>query len=102
MSKRKRAGGAGRRPGASSTTLSQLTIDAMADELNHRRRRPRLAQPSTGVGGTFLRGAGRYGLTQLANLAQLPPTGAVDVVAPLKLVWGTGSPARVLALVPRG
>jgi hypothetical protein len=39
MSKRKRAGDAGRRPGASSTTLSQLTIDAMADELNHRPRR---------------------------------------------------------------
>ncbi len=50
---------------------------------------------------TFLLGAGRYGLTQLANLAQLPPTGAVVVVAPLKLVGGTGSPARVLALVPR-
>jgi kynurenine formamidase len=49
----------------------------------------------------FLLGAGRYGLTQLANLAQLPPTGAVVVVAPLKLVWGTGSPARVLGLVPR-
>ena len=46
-------------------------------------------------------GAGKYGLTQLANLAQLPPTGAVVVVAPLKLVRGTGSPARVLALVPR-
>ena len=50
---------------------------------------------------SFLLGAGRYGLTQLANLAQLPPTGAVVVVAPLKLVGGTGSPARVLALVPR-
>ena len=47
----------------------------------------------------FLLGAGRYGLTQLANLAQLPPTGAVIVVAPLKLVRGTGSPTRVLALV---
>jgi kynurenine formamidase len=41
-------------------------------------------------------------LTQLANLAELPPTGAVLVVAPLKLVDGTGSPCRVLALVPRG
>jgi kynurenine formamidase len=51
---------------------------------------------------SFLLGAGRYGLTQLANLAQLPPTGAVVIVAPLKLVGGTGSPARVLALVPRG
>jgi kynurenine formamidase len=47
----------------------------------------------------FLLGAGKYGLTQLANLAQLPPTGAVIVVAPLKLVRGTGSPSRVFALV---
>jgi kynurenine formamidase len=51
---------------------------------------------------SFVLGAGKYGLTQLANLAQLPPTGAVVIVAPLKLVGGTGSPARVLALIPRG
>ena len=51
---------------------------------------------------SFVLGAGKYGITQLANLARLPPTGAVLVVAPLKLVGGTGSPARVLALVPRG
>jgi kynurenine formamidase len=50
----------------------------------------------------FLLGAGRYGLTQLANLAQLPPTGALIVVAPLKLVGGTGSPSRVFAFVARG
>jgi kynurenine formamidase len=49
----------------------------------------------------FFLGAGKYGLTQLANLARLPPTGALLVAAPLKLVDGTGSPARVLALVPR-
>jgi kynurenine formamidase len=49
----------------------------------------------------FMLGAGRYGITQLANLARLPATGALLVVAPLKLVGGTGSPARVLALVPR-
>ena len=48
----------------------------------------------------FVLGAGKYGITQLANLARLPPTGALLVVAPLKLVGGTGSPARVLALVP--
>jgi kynurenine formamidase len=48
---------------------------------------------------SFLLGAGKYGLTQLANLAQLPPTGAIVVVAPLKLVDGTGSPSRVFALV---
>src|SRR4051794_856180 len=45
-------------------------------------------------------GSGKYGLTQLANLAQLPAAGSLLVVAPLKLVEGTGSPARVLALVP--
>jgi kynurenine formamidase len=49
----------------------------------------------------FLLGAGRYGLTQLANLAALPVTGALIIVAPLRLVRGTGSPSRVLALVPR-
>jgi kynurenine formamidase len=48
---------------------------------------------------SFLLGAGKYGITQLANLAELPPTGAVIVVAPLKLVGGTGSPSRVLAFV---
>ncbi len=44
-------------------------------------------------------GAGKYGLTQLANRAQLPPTGAVLVVMPLKLVNGSGSPCRAVALV---
>ena len=47
----------------------------------------------------FLLGAGKYGVTQLANLAELPATGAVAIVAPLKLVDGTGSPSRVLALI---
>ena len=49
----------------------------------------------------FLLGAGKYGLTQLANLSRLPPTGAVLIAAPLPIVRGSGSPARVLALVPR-
>jgi kynurenine formamidase len=49
----------------------------------------------------FLLGAGRLGLTQLANLERLPITGALIVVSPLKLVGGTGSPSRVFAFVPR-
>jgi kynurenine formamidase len=49
----------------------------------------------------FMLGANKYGLTQLANLDQLPPAGAVLVVAPLKIVHGSGSPARALALVER-
>ena len=50
----------------------------------------------------MLLGAGRLGLTQLANLDKLPATGALLVVSPLKLVGGTGSPSRVFAFVPRG
>jgi kynurenine formamidase len=48
---------------------------------------------------TAMHGAGKYGLTQLQNLALLPPTGAVIVASPLKIVGGSGSPTRVLALV---
>ena len=50
---------------------------------------------------SFLMGSGKYGLTQLQNLASLPPTGAVLVVGPLPIVTGSGSPARALALVER-
>jgi len=48
-----------------------------------------------------LLGAGKYGLTQLQNLAALPPTGAVVIAGPLPIAGGSGSPARVLALVER-
>lgn len=51
---------------------------------------------------SFLLGAGKYGLAQLQNLDKLPPTGAVIFAAPLKIVTGSGSPVRVLALVERG
>ena len=46
-------------------------------------------------------GAGKYGLTQLRNLDRLPVTGAIVIAAPLPIVTGSGSPARVLALVAR-
>lgn len=48
-----------------------------------------------------LLGAGKYGLTQLQQMSQLPTTGAAVIVAPLPIVGGSGSPARVVALVPR-
>jgi kynurenine formamidase len=48
----------------------------------------------------FLLGAGRCGLAQLANLDRMPAIGALVIVAPLRLVGGTGSPCRVLALIP--
>jgi kynurenine formamidase len=49
---------------------------------------------------TLMHGAGRFGLASLRHLDQLPPTGAVLIAAPLKIVHGSGSPVRALALVP--
>jgi kynurenine formamidase len=50
---------------------------------------------------SFMLGAGKYGITQLANVGKLPVTGTVLIVAPLKIVRGSGSPCRVLALIRR-
>ncbi|MBU6497479.1 MAG: cyclase family protein [Rhodospirillales bacterium] len=47
----------------------------------------------------FMHGKGRFGLQCLANLDQLPPTGALIVSPPLKIKGGSGSPLRVLALI---
>ncbi len=49
-----------------------------------------------------LLGAGKYGLTQLQNLARLPVTGSVVIAGPLPITGGSGSPCRALALVERG
>ncbi len=49
---------------------------------------------------TLMHGAGRYGLQCLCNLDQLPPTGALVIAPPLKIQGGSGSPLRVLAMVP--
>ena len=48
----------------------------------------------------IMHGAGKLGLASLCNLDLLPPTGALLVAAPLKLVGGSGSPVRAIALVP--
>jgi isatin hydrolase len=47
----------------------------------------------------IMHGHGKFGLASLCNLDRLPPTGAVLIAAPLKLVNGSGSPVRALALV---
>ena len=49
---------------------------------------------------TIMHGAGKLGLASLCNLDQLPPTGALVIAAPLKIVDGSGSPLRVVALAP--
>jgi kynurenine formamidase len=47
---------------------------------------------------TLMHGAGKFGLASLCNLDRLPPTGAIVIAAPLKLVHGSGSPLRVIAI----
>jgi kynurenine formamidase len=48
---------------------------------------------------SIMHGAGKFGLASLRNLERLPPMGAVVIAAPLKIVDGSGSPVRVIALV---
>lgn len=47
-----------------------------------------------------MHGAGKFGITSLINLELLPPTGAIVIAAPLKIVNGSGSPVRVIAITP--
>ncbi len=48
----------------------------------------------------MMHGADKFGLASLTNLDQLPPVGAILITPPLKIERGSGSPLRVLALVP--
>lgn len=47
----------------------------------------------------LMHGANKYGLASLTNLDKLPPRGSIVVATPLKIEGGSGSPARVIALV---
>lgn len=49
---------------------------------------------------SMMHGNNKFGLASLVNLDQLPPKGAILITPPLKIVNGSGSPCRVLALVP--
>jgi kynurenine formamidase len=46
----------------------------------------------------IMHGSGRFGLAGLCNLDQLPPVGAIVIAAPLKIVRGSGSPVRAIAI----
>jgi len=49
---------------------------------------------------SILHGNGRFGLQCLTHLDRLPTFGAVVIATPLKIQNGSGSPLRVVALVP--
>jgi kynurenine formamidase len=48
---------------------------------------------------SIMHGSNKFGLASLMNLDKLPPTGAILITPPLKIVNGSGSPCRVLALI---
>lgn len=50
----------------------------------------------------FIHQANKYGLASLKNLDKLPPRGSIVIASPLRIEGGSGSPARVMALVENG
>jgi kynurenine formamidase len=48
---------------------------------------------------SIMHGSNKFGLASLTNLDKLPPTGTILITPPLKIVNGSGSPCRVLALI---
>jgi kynurenine formamidase len=48
----------------------------------------------------LMHGSGKFELASLCNLDLLPPTGAIVVAAPLKIIGGSGSTRRVFAITP--
>ncbi len=44
--------------------------------------------------------AGIYGVENVANLGQLPATGATVIALPMKIQGGSGAPTRIIALLP--
>jgi kynurenine formamidase len=44
--------------------------------------------------------AGIYGLENVANLDQLPATGATVIALPMKIKGGSGAPTRIIAFLP--
>lgn len=47
-----------------------------------------------------INGANLPGLENVANLDQLPPTGATLIALPMKIAKGSGAPARIIGLLP--
>ena len=84
------------RPGQSPLTRTFPTPDQIEEDLRRLKGKVQAVRTySTGENlETVPQRAGKYGLTQLQNLATLPPVGAVLFVGPLPIVRGSGSPCR--------
>ena len=95
--------------GAHSPGFHQTTSDFLANQRDILGVGVETVGTDAGQAGTFtppfpnhttMHGHGKFGLTSLINLDQLPATGAVLIVAPLKIVGGSGSPVRAIAISP--
>ena len=76
-------------------------IGVGVETVGHRRRGGALVRPAVPVPLVPAWAAGKYGLTQLQNLAALPPTGAVVIAGAAADRRRLRQPRRVLALVER-
>ena len=48
----------------------------------------------------IINGAGKYILENVKNLDKLPPTGAILIIAPIKIEGGSGGQTRIWAILP--
>jgi kynurenine formamidase len=48
----------------------------------------------------IINGANIYGLENVANLGQVPRSGATLIALPMKIKGGTGAPTRIMAILP--
>ena len=48
----------------------------------------------------IVHGANLPGLENVANLDQLPPSGALLIALPMKIAKGSGAPVRIIAVLP--
>lgn len=69
-----------------------IGVDTLSPDLGENGRYP--------VHNLFLK-SGRYMIENVANLNQMPPTGAFASVSPLSIKGGTEAPARIVGLIPK-
>ena len=91
-------------PGLAKENIWLLATDRESWVSEWKRSAPMRVRPAT-LDPPFpnhylMHGGGKFGFASLCNLDQLPPTGAIVIAAPLKIVGGWGSPLRVIAIAP--
>ncbi len=81
---------------AAEFLVAQRTIDAIGVDT------PSIdyGQSTDFIVHQIINGANKPGLENVANLDQLPPTGATLIALPMKIAKGSGAPVRIIGLLP--